>query len=465
MILMARRIEEPRPLGAPETYVLKVRADHAGNAAFTFDTRISPDDEGNGRSPFGVIFYRTHHEEVIRALYEPATAAAILHAGEPFSAQQFLDLVNLQQLPEQLGFPVPDRPGIQVPGDTDTLRLQRYQAVIRSTLMPLTEQVPMLSFIRAGYRTENLQPSIRDINGNFLSQDSDEFNAFPMIRKFTKPADPGALYLRITDYTLKDASRFLYFYNSAEVTMQLVPGPLSPFAGPVIVMQTRPAPAPQLSSGVPGVSPDNETGISVTFNISPFAAGEQINRVRLSRSANRALLENAPWEAALLETAWPSQNAAGLEVIDPLTDVDREMLGSTLYYRVAGVRTIWNEKDEEEDILSAWSDIRSVRLLDQQNPVAPVLEYESSSQTLSWTGTASQAEYYLFRQNNRGNWSRVIGPLAGGIEGFSYRLPEALPQTDSEGNPLYHRFRVNVVNSSGLMNLSDRELTIDPNNI
>jgi hypothetical protein len=58
-----------------------------------------------------------------------------------------------------------------------------------------------------------------------------------------------------------------------------------------------------------------------------------------------------------------------------------------------------------------------------------------------------------------GNWTKV-GELKSNDNQLSFSYPEDLIKIDSDGNEIYHRFRVDVQNSSGLLNLETKELTI-----
>jgi hypothetical protein len=152
---------------------------------------------------------------------------------------------------------------------------------------------------------------------------------------------------------------------------------------------------------------------------------------------------------------------AGYEITDDFQELTAIPFGETIYYRLAGIRTIINEFDEFEDVFSAGSEVVKVRLIDTVNPDAPDVSYDAGANKLSWLPTTNKGVYYLYKQNVRGNWERIYTkePPDADQE-MEYVLPEPLVFEDDEGNRIYYRFKVQVQNSSGLLNLVDNEVTI-----
>jgi hypothetical protein len=151
----------------------------------------------------------------------------------------------------------------------------------------------------------------------------------------------------------------------------------------------------------------------------------------------------------------------GIVVTDTFDDLAAIPFGDKIYYRLSFVRTISNENDQPEDVIGLGSDVVTVSLIDTNNPDAPQLSYDQTSNTLSWLPTTNKGTYYLFQQNSKGNWQKIysVTPTSS-TDAMTYTLAAALPATDTDGNPLYYRFKVTAQNSSGLLNLVDNELTI-----
>ncbi|RLJ80521.1 hypothetical protein [Pedobacter alluvionis] len=480
-ILLAHKIEEPAQFEAPGTFGLKVRPDATGKASFTFDVKIEPTINGIKRTPFGFMFYRTTNEDVLEALYKPATITQILKAladleEDLFYSQRYLELVNLTfnpantdsfkifpAIPNAYGFPKPDKVGL-VDETHDSLELKKlkYFAAIQETLLPLTEQPPILAFIKQGLQTENALPVIRDLDGNLLDGTDTAFNPFPMIRQYNKPSQPNTTYIRFTDYFLSGASRKLYFFAGVEVTNQLEPSLLSPFAGPVSILQTLPSAPPLVTRFAINLdSFSAESGASVVFNIAPISPEDRISKIRIYRSKDKDKTVTLQGMEYHVDHNILAEDMEGYEINDDFSDLTVAPLGDTVYYRLAGIRTIINEKEQEEEVLSLGTDIIPITLPDYLNPEAPELTYHAAENKLSWPATAHNANYYVYKQNNRGNWEKVysVEPPTSSTE-MEYILPEPLLTVDEDGDKLYYRFKVQVQNTSGLVNLTDKELTV-----
>ncbi|OCX54249.1 hypothetical protein BEL04_08305 [Mucilaginibacter sp. PPCGB 2223] len=477
-VLLARKIVEPVQLPEPLNYGLKVRPDATTKAAFTFDNVILPDASGNARSPYGFMFYRTTAEDVLNALYLPATVTAIHQAlstltVDNYATARYYELVNLiydpandghfrvfDAQPAPYGFPVPDNTGPQ----TMTLPQKKasYQTAIHSTLLPLTAQPPVFSLLKTGLQTENKLPKLRDIDGNLLDINDPTFDPFPMVRKYTQSSVPSTSYVRVTDYTLNGSSRFLYFYGSAEITNQLIIGPLSLFTGPVTILHTLPADAPIVRFFNLGPPTTGSTSpVAVTFFLLPFDAEDPITKVRVYRTYtldNAASLQTMETQT---DIAVLTDTDTGIVTVDDFSDLPAVPYGEVIYYRLAFIRTIVNEREESEDVVGLGSAVVTVTLIDTVNPPPPALTYAAGSNELSWPVTANKGTYYLYQQNDRGNWQRIYGvtPPASATT-VSYQLPAPLVLTGPDGNRIYYRFKVQAQNASGLLNLTDNELTI-----
>ena len=480
-ILLACKIEEPLQFEAPITSGLKVRPDATGKASFTFDIKIVPTVNGIKRAPFGFMFYRTTNEDVLEALYKPDTVMQILRAladlKEDLSCnQRYLELVNLTfdptttdafrifpATPNPYGFPKPDKVGL-VDETNDSLEIKRlkYFAAIQETLLPLTEKTPILEFIKQGLQTENALPVIRDLDGNLLDATDTAFNPFPMIRQYNNPSQTNTTYIRFTDYFLSGASRKLYFFAGVEVTNQLEPGLLSPFAGPVSILQTLPSAPPLVTRFAINLdSFSAESGASVVFNIAPISPEDRISKIRIYRSKDKDKTVTLQGMEYHTDRDIVAGDGEGYEITDDFSDLTVAPLGETVYYRLAGIRTIINEKEEEEEVLSLGTDVIAINLPDYLNPEAPELAYHETQNKLTWTATANKANYYVYKQNKRGNWEKVYTVDASNSSApMEYVLPAPLLPVDEDGDKLYYRFKVQVQNTSGLLNLTEKEITV-----
>jgi hypothetical protein len=475
VILLARRIFVPVQLAAPLTYGLVVRPDATAKAAFTFDLVIGPDSTGAAQSPFGFMFYRTTNEDVLTALYAPATVTTILAALAGLTAdtqfnQRYAELVNLTyngspgefNIYNGYGFPVPDNPGLTADGDSPEVLNAKYQAAILSTILPLTAQVPVYAFIKQGLQTANSLPVIRTADGNLLAPTDPAFDPFPMIRQYTNAGQANTAYIRFTDYTLNGASRFLYFYSGAEVTNQLAVGPLSPFAGPVSILNVTPADAPLIryfTLGPPAAP--SSSPVAVTFYITPFSPEDPIGKVAIYRTYDQSQTVSLQSMAMQTEVSVAPDPVNGIVVTDTFADLPAIPYGEVIYYRLAFIRTIINERNVPEDVTGLGSDTIIITMTDTVNPVAPAITYTPATSELSWLPSANKGTYYLYQQNSKGNWQNIytVQPSSQ-TAAMTFTISPPLVLTDASGNRIYYRYKVTVQNSSGLFNLADNQLTI-----
>ena len=61
-------------------------------------------------------------------------------------------------------------------------------------------------------------------------------------------------------------------------------------------------------------------------------------------------------------------------------------------------------------------------------------------------------------QSNAGNWS-LVDEIVNNEETVTYDIG-SLAKVDEDGDAIYHRYKVDVENSSGLLNLEEKPLTI-----
>ena len=479
-ILLALYIPEPVQYDAVVAASLKVRPDANGDAAFTFDLTVPPNSDGTAAHPFGFKFARLTEEDALDALYNPDTLTAILADLAALTTddsynQRYYELVNLifdpanpgnfnvfNAEPQPYGFPVPDKTGLVDPDDPLDTKIQKYIAAVQATILPLTLQTPILAFIKTGMLTDGSQPVIRDINGNLLAPTDPAFNPFPMIRQYTKPDQPNTVFVRFTDYTLAASSRRLYFYAVASVTNRLVAGSLSIFTGPVTILDTVPPEEPIISTYTiePPAQPTGAP-LNVTFQLLPTAPYDNITNMRIYRTTDEFLTGSLSTMGMPLDVPVNDEAGGGYDIVDDFSDMIFVPFGDTMYYRVASIRTIINEFNLPEEILSVGSDVLAVNLIDTVNPTAPQLTYTDTDYTLSWTAGTYKGTYYLYQQNAKGNWTLLYTNDSAAIgDTVAYQLPGPLVKTDPNGNTLYYSFKVRIQNASGLFNLTENILTV-----
>ena len=58
-----------------------------------------------------------------------------------------------------------------------------------------------------------------------------------------------------------------------------------------------------------------------------------------------------------------------------------------------------------------------------------------------------------------GNWKLLETIIDNGLN-IQYRLPEALAKVNEDGDEIFHRFKIDVENSSGMFNRNESTITI-----
>ncbi len=474
VVQLARNIVEPVELEAPIPLNLKVRPNAIGKATFTFDIKLKYKN-GAPRKPFGFMFYRLSSADVLEALYKPDTINTILERLNKLTLdvnfnQRYFELINLKfdqqnptkfkvfdALPNPYGFPLPDALGLMNAADTQDTKVEKYKAAIRKNLLPLTEQPPIYAFIKEGTQTDNKTPTIKNKDGYLLNASDTKFDPFPMVKILPASPFPNTTVVRVSDYNLKAASRFYYFYAAAEITNQLDIGPLSPFTGPVTILHTTHDEAPIINS----FSINQQIGLggsplAVTFQLSPLLADNRNRKIRLYRTTDVEKTTSLYTMDSFVDIDFtPNPDTKSIDITDTFEDLTTLPLGETLYYRLAAIRIIVNEKQALEEVVSQGSTVIALNLIDTYNPEAPQITYSASDNKLTWPTTVNKGKYFLYKQNDRGNWEKLPNTLPN-----QYQITPPLVLTDEDGDRIYHRFKVKVENSSGLLNLTVNEITI-----
>ncbi|HSU17362.1 hypothetical protein [Longimicrobium sp.] len=516
VVVQSRRIVPPEAPGEPAGPLYATRPDFYGKATWTMDVKVAVSAT---REPYGLVFYRANERSVLDVLYRPETADAALAAISALSdadaAGAWGDLVNVRldadgrfkehggfrfPIPDNAPVPLPDSSppalhggymipetalapfdGVTPPGAAATFSVggvpvsmaEIVRGAIEGVFLPLTESPLIYAFIRSGTQTSAKKPVIRDANGDLLPFTDPAFDPSPMARRHN--GDDGAARVRFTDYTLDGAAKNLYFYYAVEMSDQLRFSAGSAVAGPVRLVNAYPATAPAIrrvtsliEDPVLGIA----TGVSVVVNA--YLPAEGITRFALYRATNAA--DAASTRTMSLVGRYAAEAGEETELVDYFADLPFPPFGDPLFHRVVALRRITNERGLFEEIPSQPSDLARASIIDVRNPVAPPLSFTSKPPTLShperlddgvisWPSATHNATYRLYRQEATGTWNRihevrtnaspVVVPLASTALGDGTLL-----RRDADGAPLYHRFRVEVENTSGMFSLNEDVLTV-----
>lgn len=521
VVMQARKITTPEPPDEPLGPLYATRPNFDGKATWTMDVKVTLN---SNREPYALVFYRANERAILDTLYKGVTADKIVAALEAlpaadaaFGPNRWSELVNVRNLDPDHGFheftpggfrfPIPDNdsyaipetiplPGQSVPagpiikpfdgshrpGDPTVLisvegrqvsMLEVVKRAIEGVFLPLTESPLIYQFIKTGTQTSSQKPVVRDSNGELLPFTSPAFNPSPMAVKYVSPV--GDTRVRFTDFTLDGAARNIYFYYAVEMSDQMELSARSPIAGPIKLVNAYPAEAPAIRK-VTSIIKDSAlqipTGVKILVNA--YLATDGITKFKLYRATNAN--DAAATRTMKLVRDYDAAIGSETEIFDDFSDLDFLPFGDPIFYRVVALRDIIDERNTVEFIPSQPSTLARASIIDVDNPLAPSLVFSSDPPTmsqpvqltnvvLSWPKVTHNATYYLYKQSGSGNWNKiyqekpdsnpVIVPLAATV------LETAvLMKQDAGGRPIYHRFKVEVENTSGMFNLNENVLSV-----
>jgi len=358
---------------------------------------------------------------------------------------------------------------------------------IQSVFLPMSEQPPLYSYIKPGTQTSPNKVKPRDTNGNLIDPIANDL--FPMIRKLPVPSGNN-LQVRFTDYTLDGASKSLYFYLGLEMSDKFKFSEASLPVGPVLLVNAMPAEKPQVRKVTTVLQNSiTNTPTSVLFDINEYLPNDKISKIEIYRAYDEL-------DAKSIRTMVKAKSYNfGDTLIDDFSDLQFPAYGEKLHYRLVAIREIEDVVDvilapqvganpiptSITDAPSRPSDLAFATVVDTINPRPPHVYSENGFSTptdlqdviLKWAPTCFNGTYYLQKLNASGNWVEIYRtkvkdinmqypPLDGANNPDFTNYPETafLDRLDENGNAIYHRFRVQVENSSGLFNLSEYEITL-----
>jgi hypothetical protein len=214
------------------------------------------------------------------------------------------------------------------------------------------------------------------------------------------------------------------------------------------------------------------TGPSILFDLVEPSQVDPIARLRIYRATDPALALSLRTMdlAADLDLAALPRNADGYVVASD-DFVGLVPYGDPLYYRFAWVREVRYEdpggSPKLAQVPSEPTRTFVATLIDVVNPlppvpvvsVAPANALEERVVTLTWSPTRYNATYYVTRLSESGVWIR-LGEVHTNQATASFALADPLPVLDEDAAPIFHRFAIDVIGSSGLLNLVRAPVTV-----
>lgn len=403
-----------------------------------------------------------------------------------------------------------------IPNQSDELLFIDFvKEAIQNCFIPLTEVPAIYKYIKklsAGYRPKNLKQNLRDSNGYLLNPTDQAFDMAPMATVYMETPQHETLF---TDFTLDGSSDNFYFYGVREMGTQMKLSAFSPFLGPIRLVNSNPAEPPKIKSLLPIV--ENKTlGITskIKIEINPYPKIQRINQISVYRATNKldaeSVLSMKLIKTVNIEDVETEPVSGAWIVSDDFEDLDYQPYGDPLFYKVVVSRTVeYTTTDYDtgtptslvivEQAPSLSSKTTVTVLVENYNPEAPELKYNSEPVTgdtitsviLNWEQTCYKGKYHLYKLSNEGNWKEIarINIDEKDIEKAHLFLLDTntgiweqestfyvvnnkiyLPLDDlsinpmsikdSNGNVLYHHFKVVAENTSNMFSTEEKILTI-----
>ncbi len=486
-LLTAVEVLEPRVPLKPSGLKYATPPDAYGKASYT----LRVDFEA---PPFAVAFYRADALSILEALYEPgeieAIRAMILPPDrDPSFANRFDDLFAFVDSGDAViapaAFPLAGGGSYAFPLPNATLldlataatlaeRKARMKAALLDAFVALTEQPLIYSLIRTDpdYVPTNAKQTFRNASGEILAPGESGFDLAPMARR------PGGDSIQFTDFTLEGSMNpnTVYFYFARELGNRMQLGGPSPIYGPVKLVNLAAPAAPQLRKiGSVPYDAATQRGPEVRFEVLAPSPADPMAKLRIYRTAVSAEALSVRTMAAVkdidLAPLAPTPDGT-LVVADDFAGEPFIPFGEPLFYRLAWLREVRSE-DAAGIPQTAWAVSEPTgallaNLVDVVNPPPPVASVAvlatdpvSGNKTieLSWPKTTHNGTYYVCQLAPSGNWFR-LATLKTNAAQPNLVLPDALPISDDD-DPIYYRFKIDVENSSGLLNLVEAPITVD----
>jgi hypothetical protein len=460
-ILMAQEIVEPKTPSLPVGPLYAMEPNQYNKATYTFSVQLQ-------HNPYAVIFYRADLNAILYAIYKPETVKLIKEtlpaaADDVWFSNRWQDLLNFPtgifaDFPignNSYHFPNPDKypfDGTLAPNATSDMS-KKVKAALYSSFLPLTKE-PILY--------KNMQ------NNTVIT--------------VLKPAKISTSNkVQFTDFTLDVSMITSYFYCVREVGNRMDLGAHSSIAGPVQLVNTTPSPAPVVRKMIVRTNDLFSGTISaVLFQVNDFPNSDRVTHIRVFRAETAvdalSIRTMKMVKEIAISTLIATDNLYFIE--DNFQDLAEVPYGDPLFYRIVSVREVpcqdvWGSFIVKY-VPSYPTKVFLANIIDTINPQAPEITINAdtigdtlTNIVLNWTKTTYKGRYFLFKMSNAGQWNRIhtientlnTSLITVNLVDTNL-LSNTLSKVNEDGDVIYHRFKVAVESTSGLLNLSDMVLTV-----
>jgi hypothetical protein len=361
--------------------------------------------------------------------------------------------------------------------------------VIYNSFVPLTEVPVIYKYIKTeagGYAPLPKKQVIRDRNGNLLKPEDPGFDMAPMmVIKTPNPSgNPvvGQNTVQFTDFGLDGASNAKYFYAVREFDLQMKAGDYSPITGPINLVNSSPPSAPEiikviavLENRILAIKPQ------IQFEINAYQSIQNIRKISIYRafSAVDSLSVRTMKEVKVIDLEVEGILESDKWVFrDDFSDLALVPYGDPLFYRIVVSRIIkYSNRDGSIVIDYAPSEASKqviTNITENYSPESPILKYASNpilpngelrEVVLNCNKTTYKGKYHLYKMNAQGNWVE-IKMIASNSEIIYFPLETTslnsniLFTKNSDGEKIYHHFKVIVENTAGMYSSKENILTV-----
>ncbi len=526
-VIIAREIIEPEQPGTPSGPMFATRPNFYGKASYTFDVAIDNPYalifyRANEQKILDQL-YATSTVKQILADLEALESPDADFFNDRWSGLVNMDLDGSFQFKEYTSggyrFPMPDNPDYIIPHPDSSVQVNAFNQgltmadnltyfdpvsnsnvtismvdvvkdAIDGAFLPLNEIPPIFAHLeQSNIQTSERKPSLLQPNGEKASFGDAGYDPWPMAIRFEKNAlgdiitdvDAGygtpanSRFVRFTDYTIDGAAKNIYFYFGVGMNNTLHVSDRSDVFGPIQLVNSSAPESPKIKSvSSQQTSDHHHADVAITFELNPYLNSENVSDIQIYRTSSpeNSLSPRNMDLAKTIEIGEQSEEGiiGKLVVQDDFSDLSFIPFGDPLFYRLVALRKITNEQGIEEKVPSKFSDRVLTSIADSSAPLAPdivpsigaITATQIQNVQLSWDIVAHNSTYTL-RQYLNGNWEKLTEITSNNPVDLTFTLPTDLERFDAGGAPLRHLFRVDVVNSSGLVNPIFNELAITAN--
>jgi hypothetical protein len=390
----------------------------------------------------------------------------------------------------------------------EKLRIRDFiKDIIHNCFVPLTEIPVIYDYVNGGnYKPIPKKQKVRDRNGNLLKNTDLDFDMAPMMKRIDAN---GSFESQFTDFGLDGASNAKYFYAVREINDQLKTSDYSPIIGPINLVNSAPPTAPEIIKVIPVL--ENRTlqvNPAIQLQINAYSKVQNIKKINIYRADNSIdslsirtmkLVKIIDIEVDGLadESKWI--------FTDDFSDLAYIPYADPLYYRITVSRIIkYNDKNGDTLIDYAPSEASKVvltNIVENYSPESPVVKYASEPIlsngnvnyiTFFWDENVYKGNYHMYKMNDQGNWVEIAQIYADrlikgkyhiyntdpagkwlerttlkSINGQIYLNQELtnlrtnqLKTKTTDGNTVYHHFKIIAENTSGMFSSKENILSI-----